>query len=351
VQTDHFTGNKEFEAWLACFGVRMEKARKGNPRAKVVEAVIGHISTQIERYNPAFSGLNTTAREGRISDEYRDEVAMPNALSWREAKIYVEETTVSAWNNHIIGTLGGAPCRQTPLELFLEKSDEDVLSNEMFLRVVGKHHAVRLTRAGLQITTEQGTCHYAPPHGWNAARVGEWLMTNRGRKFDVYIEEYDQPALVMDNETGKYVAMFSPVDKVEYSPSMHTQKGKEQLARSEAIRKAQKDGAKGMVNKAKQAFPNALQDLENLALHGGGNLAVSGGLVVNANTGEVLKGSIDKDELNAAEEAFKAGATQSPSPDPEEEIEGVHFVWRKHPTIVGKLYKSYNPEHIKQAQK
>jgi hypothetical protein len=213
----------------------------------------------------------------------------------------------------------------------------------MFMRVVGTHHGVRLTNAGIQLSNEQGTTSYRPPLDWSKARVAEWLMTNRGRKFDVYLEGFESPALVYDNGTGKLVAWFTPIEKVEYSQKLRPNEASRQaLGQSEAIRKEQARQAKEKTRRAKEAFPNALENLEALA-HQTGDLTLQGGNLVNTKTGEILKASTDKDDLNAAEEAFKAGAM--PAQDTEE-IEGVHFAWVEHPKKPGTFYKSYNPEHF-----
>lgn len=345
VQTDYFKGYKEFETWLQLLGVKMEKPSKGNARAKVVEGVLGHITNQIERYNPAFNGLNTTAREGRIGDEYRDTVAMPNALSWKEAKVYIEQITMQAWNNHVMTTLNHAPCGKMPVELFLEKSkNAPELSAERYVRITGHHHCVRLGVNGLQLNTSGYAYYYMPDfEEWGADRIATWLMQYRGKQFDVYLQDYEGKALVFEVETSKKVGWFVRKGEVEYSPDLHTKAGQEALGQSEAVRKAQLKAAKKNLKKAQLAYPDAQANMQNITQNAQ-DFVIHEGCLVNVHTGEVsplaseegvsvedtLKGSVGKDSLNDAEEATKLG------------VEGVDWAWVEHPTKVGEYVRTYN---------
>lgn len=287
VEVDYFAGYKEFEKYLNTFGIQLHTYRKGNARAKMVEAKIGNLANAFERYNEAFNGLNMVSREGRLSDEFREE-AIAQAMSRSQAREYLEVEQVLVWNHHTIEQLEGKPCGKSPYQLFEEKTQglTTKISNNIYYQLVGTKHTVKLTRDGL-VVHHAG---YTYPYILNdtAENIALFFNRNMGKKYDVYVLDYDADALICDAES-RIVGWFIRKGKAEYTPNLLTQHGAKILNQTLQVQEAQVKLAKSNLKKAIQENKNELsvQDFMKSS---------------NAYS------SAQKDTLNEVEESYKKGS-------------------------------------------
>jgi hypothetical protein len=287
VEVDYFSGYKEFEKYLNTFGIQLHTYRKGNARAKMVEAKIGNLANAFERYNENFNGLNMVSREGRLSDEYREE-AIANAMSKKQAKEYLEVEQVLVWNNHTIEQLEGKPCGKTPQVMFVEKTQNlEKVQKNIYYQMVGNLHTVKLTKEGLVLHHQGYT--YAYLMNDIANNVALFFNRHINKKYNVYVLDYEADSLVCDVLDNKIIGYWSRKGKVEYTPTLLSSEGAKLLQSTLAVQEAQVNIAKGNVKKAKDKHKE------------------------DTNVQDFMKSSnayssAQKDTLNEVEESYKKGS-------------------------------------------
>ena len=255
IETDHFSGWKVFKTWLEYYGVNLHVIAKGNARAKIAERIIGLQSDFIERFEKNFSGMNLTAKDGKLSQEFM-KVAIDERLTWEDATYQIEEYAISIWNNRELTQWNRKPCGLSPNAMRTQyASATDKLTSELTYRVCGTAHDIKLTIDGLVIREKGLEYIYFPEISTDeVSKWADFFTSQKGNVFCIYTLGSEAPALVCDG-TDKIVGYWNRKETIPYNPIMMKKGDGERLQKLLSLRKTQISNAKSQVKEAKDAFP------------------------------------------------------------------------------------------------
>jgi len=256
IETDHFSGWKVFKAWLDYYGVNLHVIAKGNARAKIAERIIGLQSDFIERFEKNFSGMNLTAQDGKLSQEFM-KVAIENRLTWEDATYQIEEYAAGIWNDRILKQWNRKPCGLSPNQMRTQyESATEKLNAEIIYRASGTRHDIKLSIDGLVIREGGLEFIYFPEISpEKLSEFADFFTREKGNIFSIYTLNEDSPALVCD-KLDKIIGYWTRKETIPYNPIMMKKGDGERLQKLLSLRKTQISNAKSQVKEAKDAFPD-----------------------------------------------------------------------------------------------
>lgn len=257
VHTDHFGGHKIVNEWLTAVGSKLHLVSVGNARAKIVEGVLGHFASSIERYLVGFNGLNMTAKgsDAHVSGEWIAQ-GYEAACTFEQAGEWMKSEGREWHNNKILKQLNRKPCGKSPNQLAMElESATEPLTKDIQLMIAGQEHTVKMTVDGLMIHKDYTPYIYFPDAIKNSLdAIAKFLNRNLGKRLKLYTYEAGEPALVtyLDGKATEF-GLWQIKDTVPYTPDLMVSGDGAKLQALLGIGKKQTEQAKASVKSAKES--------------------------------------------------------------------------------------------------
>ncbi|NDW10476.1 transposase [Dysgonomonas sp. 520] len=224
IQCDRGPAWTELQTWCEDNGIKLYPSITGNARAKTIESLFNMFDNDITRFLKGYSGQNRTALglNSKPSDK-RETEGKKNARSSSIAMEWIKNEGMKLWNERIIETLEGKPCKKTPYELWDEKTSYVPQLNYVQLcEMCGTMHEVKLTINGLDLQHKTQPYTYFPPIDTSEQRaIADRIFTNiplqaeTANRLKIYILNGGDPAPVFDHD-GRYLGIWTKKKRTAY---------------------------------------------------------------------------------------------------------------------------------------